>query len=227
LFDLSVNDLPSPSKLKDGGALDDARKVEHARKILRESSPASGSLVQQYLVSRGINAMPKQLLFHPNLWHSKGVSFPAMITCPTNPLTGKPTGGIHRTWLSRDGQRKAAIEPNKKILGPYRGGVVVLGSHVDGEPILIGEGIETVLAGVQAKGFLGLAALSAGNLAQLELPVRLSDIIILADNDDNHVGQNAATNLAKRLRGNGRRVRIATPPATGDMNDLLISMGGP
>jgi len=43
--------------------LEDARKAEIARKILAECKPATNSIAQTYLASRGINIVPKQLLF--------------------------------------------------------------------------------------------------------------------------------------------------------------------
>ena len=205
--------------------LEDARKAELARKIMAECTPASGTLVETYLMSRGINFVPKQLLFHHDLWHSRCLSYPAMVARVLNPMTRQYTGGIHRTWLTKDGQGKAPIDPAKKMLGSCMGGVVLLGGHVKGQQVLVGEGVETVLAGVQAKGLLGIAALSAGNLAQLELPIELSDVVILADHDAHGVGQKAAERLAHRLDKNGRQVRIAIPPSPGDINDLL-NLGG-
>lgn len=210
-----------PANMQQQETLEDARKAEIVRKILAECKLAANSIVEKYLNSRGINVVPKQLLFHSNLWHSPGVSYPAMVARVLNPLTRQHTGGIHRTWLASDGLGKAAVDPDKKMLGSYKGGVVLLGAHVTGQPVLLGEGIETVLAGVQAKGLLGMAALSAGNLERLELPVELTDVVILADHDANGVGQKAAEKLANRLDTNGRRVRIAIPPIKGDVNDIL------
>jgi hypothetical protein len=210
-----------PNKRQKQTAPEESRKEERVMKILAECTPAADSIVEKYLNSRGINIVPKQLLSHPNLWHSPGVSYPAMVARILNPMTRQYTGGIHRTWLTQDGQGKAPISPGKKMLGSCMGGVVLLGKHVLGQSVLLGEGIETVLAGVQAKGFLGMAALSAGNLAKLELPIELSDVIILADHDANGVGQQAAEKLANRLDMIGRRVRIAIPPTKGDVNDIL------
>lgn len=217
-----TNDNSSPpGHSRKPEAMEDTRRADMAMKVLAECTPAAKSITQTYLASRGINIVPKQLLFHPKLHHSPGVSYPAMVARVFNPTTRRYTGGIHRTWLAKNGQGKAPVEPDKKMLGPCAGGVVLLGEHVKGQPVLVGEGIETVLAGVQAKGFLGLAALSAGNLARLDLPIELSDIIVLADHDANCVGQKAAERFATRLDTNGRRVRIAMPPTTGDLNDML------
>lgn len=210
-----------PANRQQQQTLEDASKAELIRKLLAACEPAANSIVEKYLNSRGINFVPKQLLSHPNLWHSSGGSYPAMVARVLNPMTRQYIGGIHRTWLASDGQGKAPVHPDKKMLGSCKGGVVLLGAHVTGQPVLLGEGIETVLAGVQAKGLLGMAALSAGNLERLELPMELTDVIILADNDTNGVGQKAAEKLANRLDTHGRRVRIAMPPIKGDINDIL------
>ena len=221
LLEQNMHQWSPPNKRQKQTAPEESRKEERVMKILAECTPAADSIVEKYLNSRGINIVPKQLLSHPNLWHSPGVSYPAMVARILNPMTRQYTGGIHRTWLTQDGQGKAPISPGKKMLGSCMGGVVLLGKHVLGQSVLLGEGIETVLAGVQAKGFLGMAALSAGNLAKLELPIELSDVIILADHDANGVGQQAAEKLANRLDMIGRRVRIAIPPTKGDVNDIL------
>lgn len=202
-------------------AIRQINRIDAAQRIIAECQPAKGTLVEAYLNSRSIIAVPAQLLFHPDLYHSPGQNFPAMVARIFDPITRKPAGSIHRTWLSHDGLGKALITPEKKMLGPCAGGVVILGNHIEGQTVLVGEGIETVLSGMQSTGFLGLAALSAGNLERLVLPSSLNDIIILADNDESGVGLKSARVLANRMNKNGCSVRIATPPFNGDMNDLL------
>ena len=100
-----------------------------------------------------------------------------------------------------------------------RGGAVELGS-VDGT-LMIGEGIETCLAAMQATGRPAWAALSTWGLRSLELPGDVGEIIVLADGDE--PGEAAANYAARRWQRAGRRVRIARPPAGMDFNDLLIA----
>jgi len=206
-------------------AIRQINRIDAAQRIIAECQPAKGTLVETYLNSRSIITVPAQLLFHPDLYHSPGQNFPAMVARIFDPITRKPAGSIHRTWLSHDGLGKALITPEKKMLGPCAGGVVILGNHIEGQTVLVGEGIETVLSGVQSTGFLGLAALNAGNLERLILPLSLNDIIILADNDESGAGQGAAHKLAKKLANQNRSVRIATPPMMQDFNDLLATGG--
>ena len=68
------------------------------------------------------------------------------------------------------------------MLGPCRGGVVRLGQP--DEVLMVGEGIETCLAAMQAVGHAAWAALSTSGLRSLDLPRSVRDIIVLADGDD-------------------------------------------
>ena len=89
------------------------------------------------------------------------------------------------------------------------------------DTLMIGEGIETCLAAMQATGRPAWAALSTSGLRSLELPDDVGEIIILADGDE--PGEAAANYAARRWQRAGRRVRIARPPAGMDFNDLLIA----
>src|SRR5512132_258922 len=86
--------------------------------------------------------------------------------------------------------------------------------------LMIGEGIETCLAAMQATGHPAWAALSTSGLLSLDLPSDARDVIVLADADD--AGQAAARDAALRWRREGRRVRIAYPPQGMDFNDMLL-----
>ena len=140
-----------------------------------------------------------------------------MVALVTNGADGTPLA-IHRTFLARDGAGKAPIDPAKMMLGPCRGGVVRLADA--GEMLMIGEGIETCLAAMQATGKLAWAALSTSGLRALDLPEDVRDVIVLADGDE--AGEAAARDCAMRWNRQGRRVRIARPPQGSDFNDLLL-----
>ena len=119
---------------------------------------------------------------------------------------------------SYDGRNKVPVEPAKMMLGPCRGGAVHLADP--GDLLMIGEGIETCLAAMQATGYAAWAALSTSGLRSLELPSAIRNLIVLADGDD--PGEAAAQDCARRWRREGRRVRIARPPQGMDFNDLLV-----
>ena len=126
--------------------------------------------------------------------------------------------GIHRTFLARDGAGKAPVDPQKMMLGPCRGGAVRLAPL--GNVLMVGEGIETCIAAMQATGYSAWAALSTSGLRTLDLPKDVRDVIVLADGDD--AGEAAARDCAWRWKREGRRVRIARPPWGFDFNDLLM-----
>ena len=85
---------------------------------------------------------------------------------------------------------------------------------------MVGEGIETCLAAMQARGLPAWAALSTSGVLALELPDEVHDVIVLADGDD--AGEAAARGAALRWKREGRRVRIAYPPQGMDFNDMLL-----
>ena len=153
-----------------------------------------------------------------------GRDLPAMVAAVTDGATGAPMS-IHRTFLAPDGAAKADIANAKMALGPTAGGAVRLAAApAERNRLLIGEGIETTLAAMQATGAPGWAALSTSCLRTLELPSGVRNIMVLADNDANGAGIAAATAAARRWQAEGRRVSVALPPATGtDFADMLAS----
>jgi hypothetical protein len=196
----------------------DAALRRSALAIWQAALPAQGSLVETYLASRGISLpSPESLRFSPALKHPSGTIWPAMIALVTNGVDGTPLA-IHRTFLAPNGSGKAPVKPAKMMLGKCRGDAVRLGEP--SVPLLIAEGIETALSGMQMNGCSVWAALSTSGLRSLDLPEDLADIIILADGDD--AGEAAALDCGRRWKQEGRRVRIARPPRGMDFNDMLL-----
>jgi putative DNA primase/helicase len=196
---------------------DDVKRTEAALKLWQLAKPASGTLVEPYLQSRGLHLPPPPTLrFISALKHPSGGSWPAMIALVTRGSDGSSVA-IHRTYLARDGAGKAPIDPQKMMLGPCRGGAVRLAEPAD--LLMIGEGIETSLAVMQQTGQPAWAALSTSGLRTLDLPQGVRDVIVLADGDD--PGEAAANDCAIRWKREGRRVRIARPQRGMDFNDML------
>jgi hypothetical protein len=207
-------DRPLPAE-PDGDAI---KRTEAALVLWRGAVPGEGTPVETYLASRRIIVpVPPSIRFHAGLKHPSGSTWPAMVALVTHGADGKPIG-IHRTFLARDGRAKAPVEPAKMMLGPCRGGAVRLGPASDA--LMVGEGIETCLAAVQASGRPAWAALSTSGLRTLDLPRELRDVIVLADGDE--PGEAAARECAWRWKREGRRVRIARPLQGADFNDLLL-----
>ena len=176
--------------------------------IWEAAIPAKGTLVERYLAARGIRIPAAPFLrFHPGLKHPSGRRWPAMVALVANGEDGTPLA-IHRTFLDRDGADKAPVDPAKMMLGPCHGGAVRLADPSDA--LLVGEGIETCLAAMQATGQPAWAALSTSGLRSLDLPKGIRDVIVLADGDE--AGETAARDCALRWKHEGRRVRIARPP---------------
>lgn len=195
----------------------DADRTEYALRIWQDSIPVSNTLAETYLQSRGLHlALPPTLRFHGRLKHPSGDQWPAMTALVSRGSDDAPLA-IHRTFLARDGSGKAPVDPQKMMLGPCRGGAVRLGDPVD--LLMVGEGIETCLAAMQATGNPAWAALSTSGLKALILPETVREVIVLADGDD--PGEAAARECALRWQREGRRVRIARPPRGQDFNDML------
>jgi hypothetical protein len=196
---------------------DDARRTQRALAIWQSSRPSPETPVETYLASRCLQLPPSgSLRFHPAMKHPAGGFWPAMVALVTKGLDGAPVA-VHRTFLARDGGGKAPVDPQKMMLGPCRGGAVRLADP--GEVLMVGEGIETCLAAMQASGHPAWAALSTSGLRALDLPKDVRDVIVLADGDE--AGEAAARDCALRWKREGRRVRIARPPQGMDFNDML------
>lgn len=196
----------------------DSGRTEAALRLWRSSLPSAGSPVTTYLQSRGISlAAPESVRFHPSLKHPDGGNWPGMVALVTRGTDSKPLA-IHRTFLSCSGTEKAAVTPQKMMLGPCRNGAVRLAMAV--EKVLLGEGIETCFAAMQATGLPAWAALSTSGLRALQLPDAIREVIVLADGDE--PGEAAAFEAAKRWKREGRNVRVARPPAGKDFNDVLL-----
>jgi len=197
---------------------DETARTEVALRIWAASKPASGTAVETYLRTRSLHLLEIEALrFHAGLHHPSGTTWPAMVALVTAGARNKPVA-IHRTFLAPNGEGKAPVVPSKMMLGPCRGGAVRLAAP--GKVLMVGEGIETCLAAMQATTYPAWAALSTSGLRALDLPMDVREVIVLADGDD--AGKAAAREIAWRWKREGRRVRIAHPPQGMDFNDLLV-----
>ena len=186
--------------------------------IWQSTISAVGTPVETYLLARGLNlSLPPSLRFHRGLKHPSGGFWPAMVALVSRGPNDAPLA-VHRTFLARDGSGKAPIDPKKMMLGPCRGGAVRLSQP--GDMLMVGEGIETCLAAMQATGHPAWAALSTSGLRALDIPDYVREVIVLADGDD--PGEVAARDCALRWQREGRCVRIARPPRGQDFNDVLM-----
>jgi hypothetical protein len=140
--------------------------------------------------------------------------------CIVAPINDHGTGLVVGVWriLPTPGGKA-----ERRGLGPTRGNASRLYS-APGPAVAIAEGVEDSVAAHELTGLPAWAALSAGNMADLVLPTRLAEVLILADADD--AGRGGAHALAGRLRAEGRSARVLRPTAGKDPNDVLRDLGG-
>ncbi len=214
--------MPGPAPHRsDRTVEEEVERSAAALRIWKQTLPVARTVGEVYLRRRGITLEPPPALrFHPGLKHPSGGYWPGLVALVTDGVTGRPRA-IHRTFVACDGRGKAPVDPNRLMLGPCGGGVVRLAEA--GTEILVGEGLETCLAAIQATGKPAWSALSTSGLRRLALPESVGSVVVLADGDP--PGAAAARNASARWRREGRQVRIAWPPPGRDFADLLFRDG--
>ena len=199
-----------------------------ARRLWRRCRAVGGTHAETYLLARGLaRCRFAALRFHPALRYREGGSvqrFPALVAAVTR-YDGRILG-IQRTWLDPVAPAKADVASPRKALGRIHGLAVRFGRIGDPSadaPLLVGEGIETVLSLVAAvPGIRAAAALSAGSLGAFAPPPDVGRIVIARDNDDE--GDRAAGRLALRCARAGVAATVIVPDH-GDFNDDLVLLG--
>jgi putative DNA primase/helicase len=200
------------------------RRLDLARDMWRSAVPARSTLVERYFRSRRITSpAPVSVRFiGPHTvysWHGpSGERRPVMVAAVEHVEHGFV--GVSRTFLAIDGSGRASLAPPRLFTGAVAGGAVRLAPAA--ETLMVGEGIETTLAAIQATAVPGWAALSTSGMTALVLPPIVQKVIILADHDLSGAGERVAQIAAARWLAEGRRVRIALPPEPGtDFADVL------
>jgi putative DNA primase/helicase len=188
-------------------------------------------LISAYLRSRSISITSPALRFLPRdrHHHRTGIPFPAM-TAPVTTLAGEITG-VHLSFLKPDGTGLAYAKPTTKgerdrrrqCHGLVRGGAIRLAPHDPDQDLIVGEGVESVLSGMEWHGLSGWSAVSAGGLKTVEIPAEQRRLLIVADNDENGCSQRNAVEAARKWQAEGRITRIWMPDTVGDdANDFLM-----
>ena len=199
--------------------------------LCRSGARTRTMLLRDYLQGRGINTVPSTALVTlPLAYEGSEIcsSSPGMVL-PVRDRDGR-LQGIQTTWLSPDMKHKTTNEPQRQSYGLIKSNFIPLTNLDYAKPpptLLIGEGVETVLSGMQVTGLPGIVTAGAGMMKYLE-PPRCGEYVILADNGD--AGQTSASALASQLHQQfpDCTIRIATPtkPKRGkrgyDWNDLLM-----
>jgi phage/plasmid primase-like uncharacterized protein len=204
-------------------AADRQRRIDLARDMWRSAVPARATVVERYLRSRGIETLPPAIRFSgahtPYGRHApSGDRRPVMVAAVEHVEHGLV--GVSRTFLAIDGSGKASLNPPRLFTGAVAGGAVRLAPVA--ETLVIGEGVETTLAAMQATALPGWAALSAIGIERLSLPPIVRNVVIAVDRDANGTGERAARAAAAAWLDEGRRVRLLIPHIVGaDAADLI------
>lgn len=190
------------------------RQRERARHILKSSVNIRGTAGEAYFRGRGITcALPGSLRWLNETFHG-----PTGQNCGAIVAEVTPTGGVHRTFFDKGGQRLPRSA--KLMLGPCSGGAVRLSDGAEG--LVVCEGIETglsLLSGLLSGPHTVWAALSTSGMKGLHLPKSGGKLIIASDGDD--AGRDAAMALARRAYASDWHVALMEAPEGKDWNDVL------
>jgi hypothetical protein len=203
---------------------DNIVKRVSALRLWGEAHPIAGTLAARYLSDIrhiDLDALPASiddvLRFHAHCPFDTGVYHPCLIALMRNVTTDAPTG-IHRIALTPDARK---IE--RRMLG--QAGAVKLWPA--GAQLVVGEGIETVLAAATRIPYRDAplrpawSMISAGPLERLPIARGVERLIILVDHDPS--GENAALVCTDRWQRAGRTVIRLKPKRIGaDFNDLVM-----
>jgi hypothetical protein len=194
-----------------------AEQLRKARYFWSCSTAIQGTVAEIYLREcRGITcALPATVRY---LKPRKATHHDALIASFGMPTEHEPGRlslqdgrlcGVHLTFLAKDGHGKAAVEPNKIMLGRSAGNPIVLAPPNDGLALGIGEGIETMLSMHQQTGVGVWAAGCASRLPALAEKVpNYIEVVTIAVEDDVD-GRRHATHLSERLSARGIEARMA------------------
>lgn len=204
---------------------DDAERTARALAIWEEAEDPREECIDIYLRSRGLrltNEIANEAIrFHPRC-PFKGQRVPTMVALVRDIATNNPKA-IHRTALTKDGQKSVVEGVSRLSLGPVGGGAVKLTADENVTLCLgVGEGIETTLS-MRLAPELGnspiWSLLSASQIATFPVLAGIEALWIAVDHDP--AGIKAARECSARWRDSGREVFLIKPRAErADLNDL-------
>ena len=199
--------------------------AQAARRLWRRCRAVAGTHAERYLQARGLSRCRfAALRFHPELRYRESSTvrrFPALVAAVT--ASDGAITGVQRTWLDLRRPAKAGVATPRKALGRIHGLAVRFGVPADDAPLVVGEGIETVLSLVTAVPEIrAAAALSAGSLGAFAPPAGIARLVIARDNDED--GALAAERLARRCARLGIAATVVVPVGN-DFNDDLVDLG--
>jgi Toprim domain len=222
----------APTTLEQQHSADE--KLAFMREIWNATQPLAGTIGEKYLAeTRGIAVgklpptIKSVLRFHPSCVFGAGEHHPCIVALMRDPLTDMAVG-VHRIGLRQD--NGVVHKLDRKALGHM--GVVKLWPVDGSDQLVVGEGIETVLAAATRIPYRGQpltpawSAVAKGGLARLPVLPNVTTLIQLVDHDANNEGQNAAARGRHTWEAAGRRVVPLIPRQKGwDFNDVVLRGG--
>ena len=197
---------------------------EAAQRLFALGRPVPGTLAETYLHARGIT-LPldcEALRYHPAVYcreRGPDAALPALLAAITDGA-GR-VRAVQRTWLDPSGRGKARLVAPRRSLGDQLGNGVRFG--LAGAALLVGEGLETVLALRSVLPRLPMiAGLSADHMALLDLPTSVRRLYVARDADG--AGVAAAARLRERAEVAGLSV-FDLVPGESDFNADLRRLG--
>jgi putative DNA primase/helicase len=173
--------------------------------IWNSGKPASNSVVERYLLRRGIEILIPAAIRAGTMEDVGDQKSPAMIVA-IHALNGTIVA-VQQTRLTWGGT-KADIPRPRMTFGELGNGAAHLAECKD---ILgIAEGTETALAATQLTGVPCWASLGAGQMPNVAIPLSVRELHVFADDDNS--GRAAAAKMVKQHTASGRQVIVRYPP---------------
>ena len=185
-----------------------------AQRLWRSAAVGTGTLVQNYLETRGINSVPPSLRYVTTEYIAGRVYMPAMLAAIQAP--DRSIAAVQYTCLRHDGSGKAPVATPRRTMGMLGAGAVRLAAAA---PVMgIAEGIETALAAQQVTGVPCWASLGAARMHRVWVPDETVELHVFADADA--PGLAAAERVAAAHAHRRVIIRVA-PVGCGDWADAL------
>ena len=191
-------------------------------RLWQDAVSIRGTLAEQYLIKTRkldlatLSDIDAVLRFHPGCSFDGG-AHPCLVALFRDIETNE-AAGIHRIALTPNAEKI-----DRRMLGSWPQPRAIK-LRADNEELLIGEGIETVVAGGMKLNWpAGLWAMgSAGAIAKLPLIPGVKKLGILVDREVSDTGISSARTCADRWRFAKREVLLLIPrQAEADFNDLI------
>jgi DNA polymerase len=210
---------------------DIAARTALAKEIWLAAQPLAGTIGERYLSeTRGIDVgklplkIEDALRFHPRCVFGARAVHPCIVALMRDPVTAVPVG-IHRIGLAVE--NGVVVKLDRMALG--RMGVVMFWPMIGRGRLVVGEGIETVLAAATRISYENAplipawSAVARGGLGRLPVLPRVERLILLVDNDENGEGQRAAEQCRRVWKSAGRITVPLIPKQRGwDFNDVVF-----